>query len=242
MNKYLTILHLYPHEMNLYGDHGNILVLKRRLEWRGYEAKVVQYGPGDNQSIIDRADIIFGGGGQDSGQAGIEDDLRAISTRIKSKIKSGTPTLVVCGMYQLFGNFFRTIEGDAIDGISVFDLETVGGKDRLTGNVVAASGRFGEIIGYENHSGRTYLGADTEPLATIIKGVGNNDKDRYEGAMHKNAIGTYLHGPVLSKNPKMADFLLATAWELKYKEKLNLTKLDIDKTVEQARRIAKSRP
>jgi CobQ-like glutamine amidotransferase family enzyme len=237
----LTILHLYPREMNLYGDHGNILTLQKRLEWRGFIAKVVTYEPGDNPAVIDQADIIFGGGGQDSGQADIEEDLRRIGPRLKSRVDAGVPTLVVCGLYQLFGNFFQTIDDDHIDGISAFNLETRGGDTRMIGNVTAVSDRFGELVGYENHSGRTTLCGDLQPLARVIRGAGNNGTDGYEGATYQNAIGTYLHGPILPKNPSLADFLLATALTRKYGAPIELAPLD-DSLADLARTAAKSSP
>lgn len=242
MKKSLAILHLYPREMDLYGDYGNVLTLRRRLEWRGMEAKVVNYEPGDNPAIIKQADIIFGGGGQDSGQADIEDDLRVVGPLIKKQIEAGVPALVICGLFQLFGNFFQTLDGDHIDGISVFDLETRGDKSRLIGNAVALSERFGEIIGYENHSGRTVLGKDVQPLARITQGAGNNGQDGTEGAIYKNAIGTYFHGPLLPKNPRIADFLLKTALQHKYGEAPDLPKLDVDSIAQLARASAISRP
>jgi CobQ-like glutamine amidotransferase family enzyme len=212
--KSLTILHLYPKEMNLYGDHGNILTLQKRCKWRGIKTTVISYEP--NKKLPKSPDLIFGGGGQDSGQVVIQNDLQKIAPHLKNWVENGVPTLVVCGLYQLFGNFFKTLDGDIIKGISVFNIKTLGGKERLIGNVIAASPRFGEIVGYENHSGRTYFESDLAPLGNIKKGAGNNGEDFEEGVIYKNAIGTYLHGPLLPKNPKIADFLLETALTRKY--------------------------
>jgi CobQ-like glutamine amidotransferase family enzyme len=241
MKHSLTILHLYPREMNLYGDHGNVLTLRRRLEWRGLDARVVTYEPGDDPSLIDSADIIFGGGGQDSGQSDIEADLRVIGPRLRARVEDGTPILVVCGLYQLFGNFFRTLDGDNLDGISALDLETHGSTERMIGNVTAESAKFGEVIGYENHSGRTTLARRLQPLARVTRGGGNNGSDGFEGALYHNTIGTYLHGPILPKNPQIADFLIATALERKYHQPADLTPLD-DSIADLARISSRSRP
>lgn len=210
----LRILQLYPREMNIYGDYGNVLVLKQRLAWRGYGAEILEHDAGD--VFPDDVDIVVGGGGQDSGQVVIQDDLQAIAPRLRELAENGTPMLVICGLYQLFGNEFRTHDGTVIPGIGVLDLETRGGTERLIGNVVATSEEFGEIHGYENHSGQTYLGEGLEPLATVVKGAGNNAGDRQEGARYRNIVGSYLHGSLLPKNPAIADFLLRTSAERRF--------------------------
>ncbi|MCL2869504.1 glutamine amidotransferase [Candidatus Saccharibacteria bacterium] len=236
--KELTILHLYPKDMNLYGDHGNVLTLQRRLEWRGVTANVITYNVGNKFPA--QPDIIFGGGGQDSGQDIIAKDLQTIAPKLKRLVEANTPTLTICGMYQMFGRFFKTLTGEVINGISIFDIETIGGNERLIGNIITQSDQFGEIIGYENHSGKTYLGKNAVALAKVKMGAGNNDEDGLEGVIYKNAIGTYLHGPLLPKNPRIADFLIAQALQNKY-GKAGLTDLD-DSLIEQARAIAKKRP
>ena len=207
MNK-LRILHLYPREMNLYGDHGNILALRRRCEWRGIRAEVIPCESGD--PFPEDVDIIFGGGGQDSGQSRIEKDLLSRGEQIRALIEEGTPALVICGSYQLFGKGFHTLEGRFIEGIGVFPAETTASAKRLVGNITIMSDEFGEITGFENHSGLTVLHG-CPPLGTVVRGEGNNGKDRTEGARYRNCIGTYLHGPVLPKNPKLADYLILTA-------------------------------
>jgi len=236
--KELTILHLYPKDMNLYGDHGNVLTLQRRCEWRGIKVKVITYNVGDAFPI--KPDIIFGGGGQDSGQDVIAKDLQVIAPKLKSLVEAGTPTLAICGMYQMFGRYFKTLTGEVIDGISIFDIETIGGSERLIGNIIEQSEEFGEIIGYENHSGKTYLGKNAKPLAKVTLGAGNNNEDGFEGIFYHNAIGTYLHGPLLPKNPKIADFLIAQALNNKYGQ-VDLAALD-DTLIDQARHVAKTRP
>jgi len=233
----INILHLYPKEMNLYGDHGNILALIRRLEWRGLKANVIHYEPG--MKIPDDIDIIFGGGGQDSGQGKIEQDLQKIAPIIKEKIEQGTPTLVICGLYQLFGKYFETADGTKISGIGALDLYTKAGNERLIGNIVINT-KFGEVVGYENHSGLTYLGEGLESFGTVTTGAGNNGKDRTEGVFYKNCIGTYLHGPILPKNPKIADFLIEKALE-NQGNSAKLAKLD-DSIERAAHQVAAKRP
>jgi len=216
MSKEITILHLYPHDMNIYGDWGNILVLKRRLEWHGYTPIVVDYNPGD--SFPTDVDIVVGGGGQDSGQDRIQNDLLAISSHLHSLANTDTPILVICGLYQLFGKFFKTQDGHTIQGISLFDIETYAGSERLVGNIVTTNEQFGEIIGYENHSGQTVLGPSAVPFGKVIKGAGNSGKDETEGVAYRNVIGTYMHGSLLPKNPLIADWLIEKAVTKKYGE------------------------
>lgn len=217
MNKQpITILQLYPREMNIYGDRGNLLVLQRRLEWYGYQPIIKTYEPGD--AFPKDVDIIIGGGGQDSGQSKIHADLLKIGPTLKKLADDGVPMLMVCGLYQLFGNVFKTSSGEVLKGIGVLDIETHGTNERLIGNIITSSEAFGDIIGYENHSGQTYLGEQVQALATVIKGAGNNSRDGHEGARYKNVIGTYLHGSILPKNPKLADFFIQTAVTRKYGE------------------------
>ncbi len=207
----INILHLYPKEMNLYGDHGNVLALVRRLEWRGIKAKVIPHNAGD--SLPNNIDIIFGGGGQDSGQNKIEEDLQKIAPKLRKLICEGTPCLVICGLYQLFGRAFTTADGHRIEGTGILNLETTAGPERLIGNIAIQSPQFGEIVGYENHSGLTTLDNPAECLGKVVSGAGNNGKDETEGCLFKNCIGTYLHGPILPKNPQITDFLIKTALE-----------------------------
>lgn len=234
----LTIVHLYPREMNIYGDHGNLLTLVRRMQWRGIKPVVLSHHPGS--TFPEQVDIIVGGGGQDSGQDIVQADLPHIRGPLHELVEAGTPTLVVCGTYQLFGNYFKTVAGQMIEGLGIFDLHTVGGEKRLIGNIVTQSDSLGEIVGYENHSGKTYLGVGTMPLARVISGAGNNGEDKTEGVHYKNALGTYLHGPLLPKNPRIADHLISCALENRYGSAA-LDPLN-DELAEQARRVAKTRP
>lgn len=214
MSQSVTILQLYPNDMNIYGDQGNVLVLQRRLQWHGYDPVVVEYNVGD--PFPEHVDIVIGGGGQDSGQEKIHTDLLKIGPRLKKLADDDTPMLLVCGLYQLFGKFFKTSRGETLEGIGILDVETHGTNERLIGNIVTHNEDFGDIIGYENHSGQTFLGESVEPFATVIKGAGNNSREAHEGARYKNVIGTYLHGSILPKNPKIADTMIELAVTKRY--------------------------
>jgi CobQ-like glutamine amidotransferase family enzyme len=234
----ITIVQLYPKDMNIYGDYGNLLVLQRRLEWYGYEPNIIHYNVGD--TFPTDVDIIIGGGGQDSGQEIIHQDLIKIGPKLKALAENGVPMLMVCGLYQLFGNFFKTLKGTTLAGIGILDVETFGTNERLIGNIVTNNPEFGNIIGYENHSGQTFLGKNAQAFATVFKGAGNNAKDGNEGARYKNVIGTYLHGSILPKNPKIADFLIHTAVTKKYGE-FSTDVID-DSIADLARETASERP
>lgn len=237
-DKTITILHLYSHDMNIYGDYGNVLVLKRRLEWYGYTPNVIEYNRGDD--FPDQVDIIIGGGGQDSGQNKIQTDLLSIGPKLCELANNGTPMLMICGLYQLFGKFFKTAEGEIIEGIGLLDIETYAKPERLIGNITIFSEQFGDIIGYENHSGQTFLGHNVMALGIVRVGAGNNTIDISEGARFENVIGSYLHGSLLPKNPAIADFLIHKAVVKKYGEFTGTT-ID-DRYVELARKIALKRP
>ncbi|NLA43130.1 glutamine amidotransferase [Candidatus Saccharibacteria bacterium] len=224
--------------MNIYGDRGNTLTLKKRLEWHNYSVKIADYNIGD--SFPDKVDIIVGGGGQDSGQKKIQHDLQKISPKLTYLAEKGTPMLVVCGLYQLFGKFFKTANGETIAGAGIFNTETHAGPERLTGNVIVNSNFFGEIVGYENHSGQTFLDKNTEPLGKVVLGAGNNGQDESEGAIFNNVIGTYLHGAILPKNPQIADFLIKKAVINLFGE-FEPAVID-DSFANMAREIAKKRP
>lgn len=234
----ITILQLYPRDMNIYGDNGNVQVLLRRLEWYGYAPKLITYNAGD--ALPKEVDIVIGGGGQDSGQEKIHADLLSIGPTLKKWAEAGTPMLVVCGLYQLFGHFFKTLNNTQLEGIGILDVQTFGTNERLIGNIVTHSDAFGDIIGYENHSGQTFLGEGATPLATVVKGAGNNAKDGHEGVRYKNVIGTYLHGSILPKNPTIADFLIQTAAESKYGT-FSPDLID-DMFADLAREVARNRP
>jgi len=234
--KVIKLLQLYPSEMNIYGDWGNTLTIKKRLEWRGYQVELLEHHPGGE--FPKDADIIVGGGGQDSGQDKIQDDLLKIADDLKKLAQDGVPMLMICGMYQLFGRHFITDTGDKIEGIGIFGAETTAGPKRLIGNIITHSSKFGDIVGYENHSGLTVLDKNQKSLAKVVSGAGNNGKDGSEGAIYNNVIGTYLHGSLLPKNPKIADWLILKAVERRFKEK-SLKDLD-NSLADKARVTAKS--
>ena len=224
--------------MNIYGDWGNVLTVLRRAQWHGYEPVLTEYNPGD--AFPEEVDIIIGGGGQDSGQDIIQSDLLKISPKLHELTQADTPMLVICGLYQMFGNFFRTKDGHEIKGIGVFDIETHGGPERMIGNIITESSEFGHIIGYENHSGQTFLRSDVQPLGKVLKGAGNNGQDDFEGARVRNVIGSYLHGSLLPKNPAIADWLIEKAATNRYGE-FSPTVID-DRFAQAARAIAQTRP
>lgn len=214
--KTIKIVQLYPRDMNIYGDWGNVLVLRRRLQWHGYQPVIVDYNQGD--TFPDDVDIVVGGGGQDSGQLSVEKDLQKIGPALRELAEQDVPMLVICGLYQLFGHFFKTVDGKIIEGIGLLDIETHGGHERLIGNAIIENPEFGQILGFENHSGQTYLGSKATALGVVQKGAGNNGQDDTEGVRYRNVIASYLHGSLLPKNPAIADFLIEKAVSKKYGE------------------------
>ncbi len=236
MSKQIRLLQLYPTEMNIYGDWGNALTLKKRLEWQGYNVEILEHHPGN--PFPREVDIIVGGGGQDSGQDKIREDLLKIAKNLRKLADDEAPMLMICGLYQLFGRYFETAQGDRIEGIGIFGAQTVGGPKRLIGNIVTKSDLFGEIVGYENHSGLTVLDADQKALAKVTSGAGNNGKDKSEGAIYKNVIGSYLHGSLLPKNPAIADWLIEKAIVKKFGS--YQPKLVDDQLAVEARKVARS--
>lgn len=243
----LRIVWLYARDMNIYGDYGNILAVKKRLELRGIVPEIIEYNPGDEFPMD--ADIILGGGGQDSGQSKIQQDLLEIAPKLKELAEKNVPMIVICGLYQLFGEYFETKDGEKIMGVSIFKgLTTVGGDVRMIGNISEKSDEFGEIVGYENHSGQTFLSENNMPLAEVLMGAGNNPEAKFEGARYKNTIGTYLHGSVLPKNPGLTDFLIKKAFENQGEKMPDIAERNREKTefleriTEKAREIAISRP
>lgn len=214
--KQLHILNIYPNEMNIYGDRGNVLTVIRRMELHGYEPVVHYHHAG--QELPKQIDLVLGGGGQDSSQVSIQKDMMRIGDRLHKLCNDGVPMLVICGTYQLFGKRFLTYDNQEISGIGIFDVETVGSPKRMVGNVMVESPDFGTLVGFENHSGRTLLGETQKPMATVLRGGGNNGQDKTEGARTNNAFGCYLHGPMLPNNPYFADTLIQMAAEHAYGE------------------------
>lgn len=225
--KSLRLVHLYPDLMNLYGDRGNIIVLKQRCAWRGIELRVDEVGLGGE--LTGDYDLAFIGGGQDREQLLVYEDLLGKSESFSGMIANGLVVLAVCGGYQLLGHRFITYEGAEIQGLGVLDVSTVGGGRRLIGNVIARADVNGQkrlLIGFENHSGRTTLGSGAQPLALVQTGFGNNGDDRTEGARQGNVFGTYLHGSLLPKNPWFADHLIGLCLKRKYGDECAPAPLD----------------
>jgi CobQ-like glutamine amidotransferase family enzyme len=233
------VAHLYRRRMNIYGDTGNVTALRRRLEWRGVEVRVVSVDEGDRFDL-EEADIVVAGGGEDSSQLAIADDLVARGEAVHRAVGAGVVFLTVCGTYQLFGRRFVTSEGSEIPGIGVFAAETIGGGTRMIGNVVVDS-PWGSLVGFENHSGRTRLDPGQASLGRVRRGFGNDDASGVEGAVVGNCFGTYLHGSVLPKNPSFADELIRRALHRRTGRDVELAPLD-DAVEERAAAVAASRP
>jgi CobQ-like glutamine amidotransferase family enzyme len=205
---HLTIGWLYPTKMNIYGDRGNVIALAQRARWRGIGVEVKEIGIGD--PIPSNIDVFFFGGGQDQEQIAVSKDLQGSKGEaIKDAVEAGASALAVCGGYQFFGHEYRPHEGDPLPGISLFDATTVAGSERFIGNVIVDS-QWGELVGFENHSGLTYLGQTAKPMGQVRVGRGNNGRDGTEGVLYKHAVGCYLHGSLLPKNPKLTDWLIAS--------------------------------
>lgn len=227
MRKVLRLAHLYPRLMNLYGDRGNILCLRHRCEAREIDLAVEELDLGDPLDPT-AYDLIFIGGGQDREQRRIAEDLSAgKGGALRRAAEDGVAMLAVCGGYQLFGRYYRTAAGDDLPGAAVFDAWTVhpGESARRCIGDVAARWEGGSLVGFENHGGRTYLGSGATPLARIERGFGNNGEDGTEGAVYRNAYGTYLHGALLPKNPRFTDHIVRLALSRRYGE-VELAPLD----------------
>lgn len=238
----LTIGWLYPKLMSTYGDRGNVICLQRRCQWRNLDVSVLPLDQDTDIKTFSEFDIIVGGGAQDRQQEIVMRNLQGEKAEImKEKIRSGIPGVFTCGSPQLLGKYYEPAIGQKIDGLGILDLVTKHpGQNvpRCIGNVafdIVASplaedlkemlGESPTVVGFENHGGRTYLG-DVSPLGKVVKGYGNNGEDGFEGAFYQNAIATYAHGPLLPKNPFLADWLIIKAIKQKYQEKVILTPLD----------------
>ena len=215
----LKICHLYPDVLNLYGDGGNVTCMKRRLEWRGIDARVDKL-PIGSSAKLSGYDIVFIGGGQDFEQQVLLEDLhRGKDREIRAAVEDGLPFLTICGGYQMLGHYYETYDGQRCDFIGALDLYTVGSKQRMIGNYKFQCGPESGgslVVGFENHSGKTRLGNGVQPLGQVLAGFGNNGEDGTEGARYRNVFGTYSHGPLLPKNPALCDFILLTALQRKY--------------------------
>ncbi|MBI2195800.1 MAG: cobalamin biosynthesis protein CobQ [Candidatus Levybacteria bacterium] len=225
----LTIGWLYPDLMSTYGDRGNIITLQRRCEWRNIKTQIRRLDVGFDEKRLATCDILFMGGAQDTQQKIVSRDF-STEKRIllKKLIEAGIPGLYICGAYQFLGKYYKEADGTIIKGLGILDLYTKNpgeNSPRLIGNI-AIKILSTTLVGFENHGGRTYIADKELALGKVVKGFGNNGEDRTEGIMYKNSVGTYLHGPVLPKNPKLADFLIAKALEVKYENKIKLEPLD----------------
>ena len=212
MSRSLTLVHLYPELLNLYGDSGNVLVLERRCAWRGIPCEVSEVHVGERPSFAD-ADLAVIGGGSDREQRIVCESLLEVGGELRSFVEDGGTLLAVCGGYQLLGEYYMMGE-ERVEGLSLVDLRTDRGEPRLIGNVVLESRVADQpIVGYENHGGRTTLGPGVEPLGRVVYGKGNDGTSGREGCLYRNVLGTYVHGPLLPKNPGVADWLLSRALE-----------------------------
>ncbi len=212
MSRSLTLVHLYPELLNLYGDSGNVLVLERRCAWRGIACEVSEVHVGERPSFAD-ADLAVIGGGSDREQRIVCESLLEVGGELRSFVEDGGTLLAVCGGYQLLGEYYMMGE-ERVEGLSLVDLRTDRGEPRLIGNVVLESRVADQpIVGYENHGGRTTLGPGVEPLGRVVYGKGNDGTSGREGCLYRNVLGTYVHGPLLPKNPGVADWLLSRALE-----------------------------
>lgn len=240
----LTIGWLYPELMSTYGDRGNIITLTKRCEWRGIKVKLNRISLGSKIQDLQSCDLIFMGGAQDTQQEIVNEDLfKKKGDTLKKIIEEETPGLFICGAYQFLGKYYKTADGKVLPGLEIFPCYTENPGEnvpRLIGNIslLVHGSQFtantnnderitvNELVGFENHGGRTYLEDKSMALGTVENGYGNNGVDKTEGIIYKNSIGSYLHGPILPKNPELADWLIEKALSKKYGEKVELNPLD----------------
>ncbi len=228
----LNIGWLYPDLMSTYGDRGNIIVLSYRMKIVKIKPVINKISVNEPASLISQMDMIFMGGAQDKQQEIVNRDLKNNKGKyLKEAIDNGVPGLFVCGAYQFLGKYYKAADGTMIEGLGAFDLYTKSpglNIPRCIGNIVIESKLFPKIklVGFENHGGRTYLADKNLAFATVVRGYGNNGEDKTEGIFYKNSIGTYLHGPILPKNPELADYLIKKAVERKYGKEIKLKKID----------------
>lgn len=238
----LNICHLYPDLMDTYGDRGNIITIIKRCEWRGIKTKVSAISI-DEPLNPDLFDIYFFGGGQDRQQILVGKDLQKKSKDLKKAVEQGSTLLSICGGYQLLQNYFKTLDGGVIKGIGLFNAHTIGSTTRMIQNLLIEiepslekeisktykstdnDQQTTDLVGFENHSGKTFLESRVTPLGKVVEGSGNNGEDGTEGAVYKNAFGCYLHGSLLPKNPHFADYLISKALERR-NGRVNLKPLD----------------
>jgi len=225
----LNIVNMYPDILNLYGDLGNLIAIKQRCFWRDIKTNIKNFTI-DNENDLKKADIILIGGGSDNGQNMVSNHLQIQQNILSEHIEGNKPLLAICGSYQMFGNTYADVDKKRIKCLEIFDIETISEEDRLIGNVIIKNNldlNTERIIGFENHGGRTFH--EYKPLGTVEIGNGNNGKDKTEGMIYKNFIGSYLHGPILPKNPGLADHIILNALKNKYDIK---SLSNIDNTIE----------
>lgn len=248
----LVIGWLYPELMSTYGDRGNIIVLQKRCEWRGIKVEVIKLDLGFTINDLKRCDFLFMGGAQDKQQQIVANDLMKKRDELKKLIEDNVPGLYICGAYQFLGKYYKEANGNIIKGLDILDLYTESpGPDakRLIGNITIELNpsilntkyliHDTTVVGFENHGGRTYLGKDVKPFGKVIKGFGNNGEDLVEGAIYKNSFGTYLHGPILPKNPDFADMLIQVALEKKHNSPIDLSPINDSLETQARNAIAK---
>lgn len=237
----LVIGWLYPELMSTYGDRGNIITLQKRCEWRGIKVEVKKLDVGFDENRLATCDVLFMGGAQDKQQQIVAEDLMRKRDELKKMIEDEIPGLYICGAYQFLGKYYKEANGNIIKGLGILDLYTENpgsNHPRLIGNITVnltdlRGHKHGTsevdtqiLVGFENHGGRTYLGKQVKPFGKVIKGYGNNGEDSTEGAVYKKTFGTYLHGPILPKNPEFADLLIEIALEKKYGSLISFSPLD----------------
>lgn len=230
MSQKITIGHLYPDLLNLYGDRGNIQCLVKRCQWRGIDVEVVEFKLEDDIDFS-KLDIILLGGGSDREQALVCNRLKEIQKDFKDYVEDNGVVIAVCGGYQLLGDYYQT-EKEKIEGLHLVELYTEQKPGRLIDNIVLKSELFDlPVVGFENHGGRTFIGKN-QPFGKVLYGSGNDGQSGYEGIVYKNVIGTYLHGPLLPKNPQVCDYLIQKALERKYQENITLAPLNDEEEIQ----------
>lgn len=244
MKEKLIIGWLYPDLMCIYGDRGNVIVLQKRCAWRDIDVEVKQIGLDSSEKDLKSCDLLMMGGAQDSQQTIVAKDLEKKKKTLSEMIESGIPGLYICGGFQFLGKYYKEADGTIIEQLGILDMytENPGGK-RLIGNIaieVTGLPIKKTFVGFENHGGRTILSGDIVPLGKVLKGFGSNAEDGTEGAVYRNTIGTYFHGPILPKNPELADYLIEKALEKKYKKTVKLKPLD-DNLSDKARSVVMQR-
>jgi len=217
----IRICHLYPRLLSVAGDRGNLLAITRRCAWRGIQASVTEAEVGETPDFTE-FDLILLHGGQDCEMRVAERDLALKAGSLREAVEAGVVVLAVCAGYQLLGKYYAPVDAAPITGIGVLDAVTEGGSTRFMGHIAVACnlnhGDQRQLVGFENHSGRTYLGSGTYPLGQVIAGSGNNGEDGTEGARYREVYATYLHGPVLPKNPWLTDHLVSKALRHRYQD------------------------